>query len=882
MARLNPRPIQPLLEILEGRALPAVNLISLNQVNGILTIRTDDNPTTVRVEYILTGVAPAQIEKVKVTEGGLSGIGMYLTSTVRRVEFQGGLGNDIFSAAGIRVSVQALGHFGNDWLTGGSGTNSLDGGSGADTIQATGSGSFYGGDGLDIINTGNGNDYVDGGEGNDTIITQGGNDEIDGGLGNDTILSGEGNDTVRGGQGADHITGGAGNDRLEGNDDNDTILGTTGNDTILGGEGNDILRGEADSDLINGGNGEDTLDGGVGADTLNGEANNDILRGSDGDDTLNGGDGNDTLDGGIGNDFLNCGNGNDTALGGTGNDTINGWAGEDGLSGGQGNDIINGGDNNDALNGEDGNDTLHGGVGNDVIVGMAGLDTINGDGGNDVINGGLGVDTINGGEGNDTIHGNEDADVIRGGTGLDQLFGDGGNDTIGGDNDADTISGGPGLDRLDGNNGNDTIDGGTEADTINGGPNADTIRGGGGNDSIDGGTEADFILGGLDNDILRGGDGNDTVNGNAGTDQLFGGNGDDVLVSLDDLYTDILQGDAGRDAFWSDSTGLTTNGVRQGDVRRDLGAQDVDNFVTRFDFIGMDRTLDGDRIAEPQLTGLSYQSFGNNPLFPANGPTGEDINQGGVGDCMILSAFSALAHNNTSGVAWPIRRAMVDFGDGTFGFALNFARGLTFRLRMDGDFPVDALGEIVFAKLGRENSLWVPLAEKAVVFFNFWASSQGLFNVPANTPLNYANLDFDQRFPDQIFTYFGSANTGIIFSPSLLNAQAMANDLFTRWNTYQNVVVAVDDNNFALGIPVNHAYTLWNVNRNAAGQVTTIVLRNPWGVDVGSYVPPAGFTGYADANPNDAFITLTPAQLYATTPGFSNSGTYYWWGSRIL
>ncbi len=920
MARLNRFPVKPTvlpyLESLESRALPAVNFIGVS--SGILSIRTDDFPTVVKVEFTLTGVAPVQVERIKVTEGSSRVIGNYIFQEVTRVEFTGGRGDDTFNARGIPFHVQALGNDGHDQLRGGSGTNSLDGGNGNDSIWYTGRGSVYGGMGNDSITTGNGIDYIDAGEGNDGISAQGGNDEVDAGLGDDRIDGGEGNDIIRGGGGVDQINGEGGNDQLEGNDDNDDLFGGAGNDT------------------------------------LNGNGGNDNLRGNDGDDILNGGEGNDYLAGWIGHDFLNGGNGNDTAYGGEGNDTINGWAGEDALNGESGNDILNGGDDNDAIHGEDGNDTINGGGGNDRLVGLAGQDTINGDGGNDTITGGLGADTLHGGDGNDTINGNEDADLITGGAGQDRLLGNAGNDTISGNADADTIDGGSGLDRLDGNLGGDTIDGGTEADTIYGGPDGDTVRGGGGidtifggdggdsllggagndviyggngrdsllgeegndtlsgeadddfinggigadiltgglgkdrlegsndNDIIDGGGDADFILGGLGDDTLRGGDGNDTINGNAGLDQLFGGNGDDILIALDDLYTDILQGDGGRDAFWSDATGVIRGGVRQGDVRRDLGAVDVDNFVRAFTFTGMDRTLDGEAIGDPTVTGLGYQRFGDHPLYPANGPTGADIDQGAVPDCMILAAFSALAHNTTSGLAWPIRRAMVDFGDGTVGFALNFGGGVPeFRLRMDADLPVDALGNLVFARLGKEGSLWVPLAEKAIVYLNNWASAAGYLGVPANIPLNYANLDFARRSPRQIFTYFGSADTGRFNCSSFASAQAMADDLFTRWNGYQNVVFGVGDNNFALGIPVNHAYTLWAVNRNPAGQVTSIVLRNPWGVDGGR--DQQGYLAYADANPNDALITLTPDQLYATTPGFDEEeGTFYWWGSRIV
>ena len=49
------------LETLEVRDNPTVSAISLNQLTGLLTIQANDLPTTVRVEYIRTGVAPRSV-----------------------------------------------------------------------------------------------------------------------------------------------------------------------------------------------------------------------------------------------------------------------------------------------------------------------------------------------------------------------------------------------------------------------------------------------------------------------------------------------------------------------------------------------------------------------------------------------------------------------------------------------------------------------------------------------------------------------------------------------------------------------------------------------------------------------------------------------------
>lgn len=829
------------LETLEQRLPLAVSTCSLDALSGILAIRCDDTNSRVDLRVTQTGQGVTAIVRLQVLENGRTVRGQFPLSQVRKIEFTGGIRDDLFNAAAVSLRVQAVGNDGNDTLVGGRGANTLDGGNGRDTLRAVGSSVMYGQDGDDTITTGDSDDVIEGGDGNDRITSGGGRD---------TIYAGRGNDQVNAGSGEDEIHGEDGNDGLTGGDSNDRIAGGAGVDVIFGGNGDDTLSGGNDGDIIQ---------GDAGADTINGEAGNDLLAGGEGDDAISGG---------------------------TGTDTINGDAGGDRLFGGDDADTIRGGIGNDFINGESGHDVIYGDADNDSILGGTGNDRIDGGFGSDTINGESDLDALSGGDGND---------ILLGGTGNDTLQGNAGNDTVVGEDGDDTIDGGSGNDTLRGNAGNDTVNGGPNVDQIFGGIGDDRLDGGEHNDTIDGDAGNDHLLGGPGDDLLRGGDDDDTVNGNAGSDRLFGNDGDDTLVSLDDLYGDRLQGDAGRDGFWYDSTGA--DGTGSADVRVDLGALDANNFVRPANFVapgtgqplgfafraiggrrsGMDRTLDGDRIINPGLTGLSYRSFAGNPLFPAAGPSGTDIDQGAVGDCMILASFSALAHNSLAGDGWSIRRSIADFGDGTYGVAL----ANNFRLRLNADLPVDANGELVFARLGVENALWVPLLEKAIVYFSNWASTYGIANVAPNTPLNYASLDFDPRFPAQMFTFFGSTTTGTTICTSFANSTQLGNDLFNRWNSYQNVTVAIDDFNINLGLPVDHAYTLWQVNRDANDVVTSIVLRNPWGEDGGTTYG-GRVAAYQDGNPNDALITLSAAQLFATTPGVPQNGCYYWWGSAVI
>ncbi|MDA7777639.1 hypothetical protein N8912_05395, partial [Rhodobacteraceae bacterium] len=282
-----------------------------------------------------------------------------------------------------------------DLLVGGGGADTLTGAAGDDKLYGDGFSSIgwfdasrlgspvlrtYGGD--DIIDAGEGNDFVDGGAGDDTIDAGEGTNEVYGGLGNDTITAGAGADTIWGGaadddpgvDGADIIRAGGGVDTVRGEGGNDTIYGEVGDDTLYGGDGDDTIYG---------GEGSDTLEGEAGNDTLDGGLDDDILKGGIGADTLSGGSGADTLHGGDQDDSLDGGDGDDKLYGGTGADTI---------TGGLGADTITGGDDADIITGNAGNDTIDAGIAND---------TIDGGDGDDIITAGLGADAITGGAGRD-------------------------------------------------------------------------------------------------------------------------------------------------------------------------------------------------------------------------------------------------------------------------------------------------------------------------------------------------------------------------------------------------------------------------------------------------------------------------------------------------
>jgi hypothetical protein len=212
-ARRKPNKVRS-LEALEGREMMAVS--SLWFSGNMLVVKTDNNATTVHVSSSGSNI----VVKDVTTNRSWS----YASSSVGKVEFQGGAGNDRFVNYVANLPIRAFGFGGNDYLEG------------------------Y-----------NGDDYLDGGAGNDTLVGYGGNDRMFGGTGDDIL---------RGMAGNDELIGGDGNDQLDGGDGHDKLWGGAGNDVLLGGNGDDQLMGDAGNDHLNGGAGADKMWGGDGDDVF--------------------------------------------------------------------------------------------------------------------------------------------------------------------------------------------------------------------------------------------------------------------------------------------------------------------------------------------------------------------------------------------------------------------------------------------------------------------------------------------------------------------------------------------------------------------------------------------------------------------------------------
>lgn len=426
---------------------------------------------------------------------------------------------------------QMYGGAGNDRLYAHADKNILDGGAGDDQL--------YAGESDDRLSGGGGNDWLYGDVYRERVSQAGVNTStgayVNGSNTND--VTNYGDDVLNGGQGVDYLFGTGGNDDLIGGTGADWLFGdetagaytfaadTHGDDHLFGEQGNDNLYGNGGADFMAGGDGDDTLVGDSSS------AGSEALAGNyHGNDTLHGGAGNDTLIGDGGDDYLTGGTGADTLIGDDYPQGVAALAEQY-----QGDDILDGGEGGDVLAGGLGNDTLMGGAGSDTLYGDAFDTTSSADNHGD--------DTLIGGTGDDYLfgHGGDDHYVYNTGDGVDTV-----NDS-GGDNDSLLFSAADASELTLLNQAGDLHLGSSNAQggvVIEGYFNSDSIENIELSDGavldadavqnrilyVRGSDGDDVIHGNAQNNIFEGNAGNDTFHGSAGDDEIHGGEGTDTVV----------------------------------------------------------------------------------------------------------------------------------------------------------------------------------------------------------------------------------------------------------------------------------------------------------------------------------------------------------------
>jgi hypothetical protein len=347
------------------------------------------------------------------------------------------------------------------------------------------------------------------------------------------------------------------------------------------------------------------------------------------------------------------------------------------------------------------------------------------------------------------------------------------------------------------------------------------------------------LFGGIGDDTLTGGAGDDKLYGQGGADNLSGGAGDDTLVNVGDSRLDKATGGDGFDSFWTDADSSEQITDTSADELADGAIHRISNFrgfstmrrgVARANRISLD--LNGGNLADPGVDdGARYANFATRPLFSSTGPSADDVAQGYTGDCWYLSTLAAIARTN----AGAIRQAVVELGDGTYAVQFADASGNNVFVRVDADLPTATWGGMQYADLGKQNSLWVAIMEKAYATYR----DGGLASY----------TDLDGGWMDEAFTDLGY-NSNEIWDAS--NGDDLLDQIAGELAAGKAVTLAINTPENGAPLIGCHAYTVVSVDTDSQGH-RTLVLRNPWGID-----------GAGNDGLNDAYVRLTPLQAISS------------------
>ena len=326
------------------------------------------------------------------------------------------------------------------------------------------------------------------------------------------------------------------------------------------------------------------------------------------------------------------------------------------------------------------------------------------------------------------------------------------------------------------------------------------------------------LFAGFGDVVIHGGDGNDTivVNSSLTLDcRMYGDAGSDVLtnetqgrgtvVSLGDGSADVVSGNGINTSFW----------VSKNDKYTASKSQVAGGYVHQVAVWYLP--------ANPSDSGWTT-NMASQSLW-GTGPTMDDVNQGQVGDCYLMSTLASLATSSPN----RLREMAVDLGDGNY--VVQFKRGGKFSyVRVTADLPNWV------AHVGGSGDIWALIIEKAYAFFRTGQNTYDSLNA---------------GFSSKVFSDLGISSTS--FTPSIYvngsNAQLKAIQTALASG---HAVTAGTDAGLAVSASVveSHAYSVVSAFRDARGAIW-YAMRNPWGVD--------GVYNYTD--PSDGIVYVSAYQL---------------------
>ena len=245
--------------------------------------------------------------------------------------------------------------------------------------------------------------------------------------------------------------------------------------------------------------------------------------------------------------------------------------------------------------------------------------------------------------------------------------------------------------------------------------------------------------------------------------------------------------------------------------------------------------------------GLSVASFANHPLFAKDGPSKNDIFQGSVGDCYFMSRLAALADAHPD----YIKSTVADLSDGTYVVRFFKPNGEKTYVRVNAELWVDNSGAPKYARLGREDCIWVPIIEKAFAVcrrnkasYDSIVGGNGRENNDLVWKHTYIKIDETGVNPDDVIKWANSGEPEGQMKDTLcarvqmflgkINDQCQLGEGmglgappgFSNKTPLVPSSAGLEKSTYRRGA---HIYMIDHVKMDAKGNFTGIVLRNPGG-----------------------------------------------------
>lgn len=243
-------------------------------------------------------------------------------------------------------------------------------------------------------------------------------------------------------------------------------------------------------------------------------------------------------------------------------------------------------------------------------------------------------------------------------------------------------------------------------------------------------------------------------------------------------------------------------GQTLGNLYAGSSATQLENLIRKW-FLGSDR---------PQTTSSSYTYREASGSLFQNGISGNDIQQGAIGDCYYLATLSSIAMEKPS----YIQNMFIDNSDGTFTVRF-YNNGVADYVTVDKYLATTSSGALAYAQVGgaynnTSNELWVALAEKAYAQLAESGWSRGTGATNSYAAINGGWMDDVIKQVTNLATSWNNP------------AYMLKQDLINLVNS-NKILTAGFVSGGDYGVFDSHAYTVSAYNSST----DRFHLRNPWG-----------------------------------------------------